>query len=105
MPISDTDNVIDRDTRNKLKPKKPELFQVVLINDDYTPFEFVILVLNRYFNKSPDEAISITMHTHKHGKGVCGVYTLEICEAKVNDAIKLAKENEFPLNLEVQRLT
>ena len=69
-------------TRTKPKVKKPSLYRVLLLNDDYTPMEFVIIVLERFFQKDREAATQIMLHVHQHGVGECGVYTFEVAETK-----------------------
>jgi ATP-dependent Clp protease adaptor protein ClpS len=83
--------------RTKEKTKKPELFKVVLLNDDYTTMEFVIEVLETIFNKEPAEAYRIMMAVHTQGKGLCGLYPYDIAETKVDAVVERARENGFPL--------
>ena len=85
------------------KNKKPSLYKVVILNDDYTPMDFVIDILIRFFNKSKEEAIDIMLHVHKKGLGVCGVYTWEIAETKVVQVLSLAKERQHPLQCKVEK--
>lgn len=91
----------DRQSGLLLKPrpktKKPSMYKVLLLNDDYTPMEFVIHVLERFFNKSREEATDIMLHVHRRGVGVCGVFTFEIAETRVNQVMDFAKANEHPL--------
>lgn len=99
----DDDNVIDRvpaKQRQKLAP--PPRFAVVMLNDDFTPIDFVIAVLMKLFDKSADEAEAITMDVHKKGKGVAGVYTKDIAETKVILVNKVAQENEHPFLCQVE---
>lgn len=81
----------------KPKTKKPSLYKVMLLNDDYTPMEFVVLVLEQFFNKSQEEATRIMLHVHRRGVGLCGVYTFEIAETKVMLVMDYAKRNQYPL--------
>lgn len=91
----DTDtNVI---TRTKSKTQKPALYKVLLLNDDYTPMEFVVHVLESFFAKSREEAMRIMLHVHQKGVGVCGVYTFEIAETKVTQVMDLAAKKQHPL--------
>jgi ATP-dependent Clp protease adaptor protein ClpS len=83
--------------RTKQETKKPELYRVLLINDDYTTMEFVIEVLETIFHKQPAEAYRIMMAVHIQGKGLCGVYPHEVAETKVAAVIERARENGFPL--------
>ena len=86
-------------TRPKTKPKlaAPKLYKVLLHNDDYTPMEFVVLVLMQVFHKSESDSASIMLHAHTHGYAVAGVYTFEIAETKVAEVMKLATEAQVPL--------
>jgi ATP-dependent Clp protease adaptor protein ClpS len=83
--------------RTRQETKKPELFKVLLINDDYTTMEFVVDVLETVFHKQPAEAYRIMMMVHTQGKGLCGVYPHEVAETKVTTVIERARENGFPL--------
>lgn len=90
-------------TRTKPKPKKPSMYRVLLLNDDYTPMEFVVLVLEHFFNKSREEATRIMLHVHNHGVGLCGVFPLEVAETKVAQVMDLARRNEHPLQCTKER--
>ena len=79
------------------------LYKVLLLNDDYTPMEFVIHVLERYFAKAHDEAVEIMLHVHRRGVGVCGVYTFEVAETKVAQVIELARRNQHPLQCTMEK--
>ena len=83
--------------RTKQETKKPELYRVLLINDDYTTMDFVVEVLESIFHKQPAEAFRIMMAVHTQGKGLCGVYPHEVAETKVAAVIELARANGFPL--------
>jgi ATP-dependent Clp protease adaptor protein ClpS len=83
--------------RTKQETKKPELYKVVLLNDDYTTMDFVIEVLETIFNKQPAEAFRIMMMVHTQGKGLCGVYPHEVAETKVDAVMEAARDNGFPL--------
>jgi len=96
----DDDTVLLEQTRPKLK--KPPLFKVVLINDDYTPMEFVVHILETIFNHNRDQATLIMLHVHKLGKGVCGVFTRDIAETKVVQVNNYARENKHPLMCEME---
>ena len=86
----------------KEKTKRPEMFKVVLLNDDYTTMEFVVLVLQQVFNKPEPDAYRIMMQVHIHGKGICGMYTYEIAETKVETVHEMAHENGFPLRATIE---
>jgi ATP-dependent Clp protease adaptor protein ClpS len=90
-------------TRTKVKPKKPNLYRVLLLNDDYTPMEFVIHVLQKFFQKDVDTAHNIMLHVHNHGVGECGVYTYEVAETKVTMVMDYAKQNQHPLQCVMER--
>ena len=94
-------NIEEEDTglllKERTQTKKPAMYKVLLLNDDYTPMEFVIHVLERFFQKSRQDATDIMMHVHRRGVGLCGVYTYEIAETKVNQVMEFARANEQPL--------
>ena len=87
----------------KSKTKKPSMYNVLLLNDDYTPMEFVVLVLESVFNKKQDDAAQIMLHVHKNGVGVCGTYTYEVAESKSNLVMDMAKKNEHPLQSTIDK--
>ena len=89
--------------KNKPKTKKPSMYKVLLLNDDYTPMEFVVLVLERFFNKNRDDATRIMLHVHRRGVGICGVYTYEVAETKVTQVIDFARRNEHPLQCTLEK--
>lgn len=89
------------DTR--IKPKKPPLYKVLMLNDDYTPMEFVVHALERFFAKSQEEAARITVHIHRKGVGVCGEFTYEVAETKITQVMDLARENQHPLQCTIER--
>ena len=84
-------------TVEKTKTQKPRMFKVVLHNDDYTPMEFVIMVLQAVFNKAQEDAVHIMLSVHNRGIGVCGIYTANIAETKVAKVGALAVAHEYPL--------
>jgi ATP-dependent Clp protease adaptor protein ClpS len=86
---------IVQEARPKLQ--RPLLYKVVLLNDDFTPMEFVVVVLERFFYKNREEATRIMLHVHQKGIGVCGLYTREIAETKVRQVSAYAQENQHPL--------
>ncbi len=88
----------------KPKLKKPNQFQVLLLNDDYTTMEFVIEVLVRFFHKSEDEAHRIMLKVHVEGEGVCGTYSHDIAQTKVSQVISFARDNEQPLMCIIREL-
>ena len=94
----------DGEVAEKTRPttKRPQLFKVVLHNDDYTTMEFVIEVLERIFNKSPAEAFRIMIHVHTRGHGVCGAYSYEVAETKVGLVHDRAREQGYPLRASME---
>ncbi len=84
-------------TEPKVKEKKPKLYKVILLNDDYTPMEYVVILLRKIFNKSESEAVNIMLMVHKKGSGICGIFTKEIAETKVFKVLKMAKNDQHPL--------
>lgn len=83
--------------KQRPKTKKPAMYKVLLLNDDYTPMEFVIQVLEQFFNKSREDATRIMLHVHKRGVGLCGVFTYEIAETKVMQVMDYARRSQHPL--------
>jgi len=99
-PDRDNDNGVERGvaTKTRVKTKKPSMYRVLLMNDDYTPMEFVVSILIGIFNKSPEEATRIMLNVHQTGIGTCGVFTFEIAETKVAQVLDAAKRNNLPLD-------
>jgi ATP-dependent Clp protease adaptor protein ClpS len=90
-------------TKPKTKSKRPSLYRVLLLNDDYTPMEFVVLVLQDVFNKSREDAMRIMLHVHNHGVGECGVYPFEVAETKVTRVMDAARKNQHPLQCVMEK--
>jgi ATP-dependent Clp protease adaptor protein ClpS len=90
-------------TRPKSKSKKPSLYRVLLLNDDYTPMEFVIHVLERFFNKNREEATTVMLHVHHNGVGECGVFTYEVAETKVTQVMDFARRHQHPLQCVMEK--
>lgn len=90
-------------TKPKVKPKKPSRYRVLLHNDDYTPMEFVVYLLEKFFNKDREQATRIMLHVHQKGIGVCGVYTREVAETKVTQVMDTARRNEHPLKCTMEK--
>ena len=90
-------------TKTKPKTKKPSMYKVVLLNDDYTPMEFVVMLLETVFHKSAEEATRIMLHVHQRGVGICGVFPYDIAETKVTQVVELARRNEHPLQATLER--
>jgi ATP-dependent Clp protease adaptor protein ClpS len=87
----------------KPKTKKPSMYKVLMLNDDYTPMEFVVHILERFFQKSREEATRIMMHVHRRGVGVCGVYTYEVAETKVTQVMDFARKHQHPLQCVMEK--
>jgi len=85
------------------KTKKPSMYKVLMLNDDYTPMEFVVHILERFFNKSRQEANRIMMHVHRRGVGICGVYTYEVAETKVTQVMDFARQHQHPLQCTLEK--
>ena len=83
--------------------KKPSMYKVILLNDDYTPMEFVVYVLQKIFNKNQEAATQIMLHVHQKGIGVCGIYTYEVAEVKSKIVVDFAKKNQHPLQSTVEK--
>jgi ATP-dependent Clp protease adaptor protein ClpS len=90
-------------TKNKARTQKPPMYKVLLLNDDYTPMEFVVHVLERHFNKTRDEATRIMLHVHQKGIGMCGVFTYEVAETKVTQVVDYARQNQHPLQCTMEK--
>ena len=90
-------------SESKDEVREPPMFRVLLHNDDYTTMEFVVEILITVFNKSPEEAVEIMLNVHRKGIGICGVYTYEVSETKVNIVHVLARENGFPLKCTMEK--
>ncbi len=89
--------------KTRPKTKKPSMYKVLMLNDDYTPMEFVVHVLERFFHKSREEATQIMLHVHQRGVGICGVYTYEVAETKVTQVMDLARQNQHPLQCTIEK--
>ena len=89
--------------KSRPKTKKPSMYKVLMLNDDYTPMEFVVEALVQFFSKTSEEAVQVMLHVHQKGVGVCGVYTYEVAESKVNQVMDLARENQHPLQCTLEK--
>jgi ATP-dependent Clp protease adaptor protein ClpS len=85
-----------------VKPKLPDMFKVLLLNDDYTPMEFVVETIQRFFNKTAEQATQIMLKVHTEGVGVCGVYPQDIAETKMNQVVIHARESQHPLQCVIE---
>ena len=90
-------------TETKPKLQKPSLYRVLILNDDYSPMEFVVYVLERFFQKSREEATRIMLHVHQHGVGECGVFTYEVAETKVSQVMDFARQHQHPLQCVMEK--
>ena len=90
-------------TKTKPQTKRPSLYRVLLLNDDYTPMEFVVHVLERFFNKDREAATRIMLHVHHHGIGECGIYTYEVAETKVTQVMDFARKHQHPLQCVMEK--
>lgn len=102
---SDDDRTDDSGTvtLTRTKTKKPSMYKVLLLNDDYTPMEFVIYVLQRFFSKSAEDATKIMLHVHQNGVGICGVFTYEVAETKVTQVMDMARQHDHPLQCTMEK--
>ena len=90
-------------TKTKTRTKRPNLYRVLLLNDDYTPMEFVVHVLERFFNKNREEATQIMLHVHQNGVGECGIFTYEVAETKVTPVMDFARQHQHPLQCVMEK--
>ena len=89
--------------KTRPKTRKPAMYKVLMLNDDYTPMEFVVHVLERFFQKTREEATRIMLHVHRRGVGVCGAFTYEVAETKVTQVMDLARQNQHPLQCTIEK--
>ncbi len=90
-------------TKTEPKTKRPSLYKVLLLNDDYTPMDFVVYILERFFNKPTEEANRIMWHVHQRGVGICGVYTYEVAETKVAQVTNFSRQHQHPLQCTMEK--
>lgn len=90
-------------TRTRAKPKKPSMYKVLLLNDDYTPMEFVVMVLQRFFNMDIEQATQVMLHVHQQGVGVCGIFSYEVAETKVGQVMDAARQHQHPLQCTLEK--
>ena len=89
--------------QTRTRTRKPSMYKVLMLNDDYTPMEFVVHVLERFVAKSREEATQIMLHVHRRGVGLCGVFTYEVAETKVNQVTEFARRNQHPLRCTLEK--
>jgi len=99
----DDDSGVGIATKTRSKTKKPSLYRVLMLNDDYTPMEFVVLVLQRFFRMSMEDATRVMLHVHQKGVGVCGVFSYEVAETKVTQVMDFAREHQHPLQCTLEK--
>ena len=95
--------VVERRTKSETRTKRPPLYKVILLNDDYTPMEFVVEILKSVFYKDHAEATRIMLHVHQNGMGVAGVYPYEVAETKTRTVEELARQGEYPLKCVMEK--
>ncbi|WP_217905301.1 ATP-dependent Clp protease adapter ClpS [Altererythrobacter lutimaris] len=100
---ADSEDEVGIATKTKAKPKKPSQYKVLMLNDDYTPMEFVVMVLKRFFNMDLEEATRVMLHVHQKGVGVCGIFPYEVAETKVNQVMDFARQNQHPLQCTLEK--
>ena len=100
---NDDDGDIGLAVKTRAKTKKPSMYKVLMLNDDYTPMEFVIYILERIFNKNQDQATDIMLHVHQKGVGLCGVFTYDVAETKAAQVMDLARHNQHPLQCTIEK--
>ena len=113
MPLcaGDDDKDADKDgagqigvaTKTRAKPKKPSQYKVLMLNDDYTPMEFVVMVLKRFFSMDLEQATRVMLHVHQRGVGVCGIFSYEVAETKVHQVMDFARQNQHPLQCTLEK--
>ncbi len=101
--ISDGDGQVGVATKTRAKAKKPSMYKVLMLNDDYTPMEFVVMVLKRFFRMDLEQATRVMLHVHQRGVGVCGVFPYEVAETKVNQVMDFARQNQHPLQCTLEK--
>jgi ATP-dependent Clp protease adaptor protein ClpS len=89
--------------RDELKTKRPSMWNIVFYNDDFTPMDFVIFALTKIFHRSTEDALALTLAVHTQGKGIAGTYTFEVAQEKQCEVLLMAKVEEHPLRVEVER--
>lgn len=90
-------------TRTRAQTRRPSLYKVLLLNDDYTPMEFVVHVLQRFFRMDMEEATRVMLQVHQRGVGVCGIFSYEVAETKVNQVMDFARQNQHPLQCTLEK--
>jgi ATP-dependent Clp protease adaptor protein ClpS len=99
--LHDDDGLAVQESKPRLK--RPPMYKVILLNDDFTPMEFVVEVLQKFFRMSREKAVQIMLHVHTRGQGVCGVFTFDVAETKVTQVNDYAREHEHPLKCTMEK--
>ncbi|WP_419799703.1 MAG: ATP-dependent Clp protease adapter ClpS [Terasakiella sp.] len=100
---NDDDGDVGIAVKTRSKTKRPSMYKVLLLNDDYTPMEFVVHILERFFGKNQEEATQIMLHVHTKGVGLCGVFTYEVAETKAARVMDLARQHQHPLQCSIEK--
>jgi ATP-dependent Clp protease adaptor protein ClpS len=103
IDIDDDGSATDVAIKSRTRTKKPAMYKVLMLNDDYTPMEFVVHVLERYFQMRHEKATRIMLHVHQKGVGICGVFTYEVAETKVNQVMDFARQHQHPLQCTIEK--
>ena len=101
--VGDGEGQVGVATRTRARSKKPSQYKVLMLNDDYTPMEFVVMVLKRFFRMDLEQATRVMLHVHQRGVGVCGIFPYEVAETKVNQVMDFARENQHPLQCTLEK--
>src|SRR5690349_7891674 len=101
--VTDGEGQVGIATKTRAKSKKPSQYKVLMLNDDYTPMEFVVMVLKRFFRMDLEQATRVMLHVHQRGVGVCGVYPYEVAETKVTQVMDFARQNQHPLQCTLEK--
>jgi ATP-dependent Clp protease adaptor protein ClpS len=103
IDVRDGQGQVGLATRTRAKPKKPSQYKVLMLNDDYTPMEFVVMCLKRFFRMDLEQATRVMLHVHQKGVGVCGVFSYEVAETKVGQVIDFARQHQHPLQCTLEK--
>jgi ATP-dependent Clp protease adaptor protein ClpS len=101
--VTDGEDQVGVATKTRTRSKKPSQYKVLMLNDDYTPMEFVVMVLKRFFRMDLEQATRVMLHVHQRGVGVCGIFPYEVAETKVNQVMDFARENQHPLQCTLEK--
>ena len=101
--VTDGEGQVGVATKTRTRSKKPQQYKVLMLNDDYTPMEFVVMCLKRFFRMDLEQATRVMLHVHQKGVGVCGVYTYEVAETKVTQTVDYARKNQHPLQCTLEK--